>query len=140
MRSRAISLLVEAISFLVACKSVRVAFSSSFKGFTMFSTSIRVAFSVLVMRTVSASAFAFSASALALRTVAFMVATATTSPIRPVPRRMLRISLKDIAVTGLFGCYWFIPIDLSHFCTSKLGQALAATSLWPMMRTSGKRR
>ena len=130
----------------------------------MFSTRIRVAFSVLVMRTVSASAFAFSASALALRTVAFMVATATMSPTRPVPRRMFRISLKfianerkrmlafayrvthelrlasDIAVFGLIGCYWYMPIDLSHICTSKLGQALAATSLWPMMRTSGKRR
>lgn len=30
---------------------------------------------------------------------------------------------------------WLMPIDLSHFCTSKLGQDLAATSLWPMMRT-----
>lgn len=30
-------------------------------------------------------------------------------------------------------------IDLSHFWTSKLGQALAATSLWPMIQTPGNR-
>lgn len=106
----------------------------------MFSTRIRVAFSVLVICTVSASAFAFSASALALRTVALMVATATISATTPPPRSMLRISLKDIAVIGLIGCYWVMPIDSSHFCTSKLGHAFAATSLWPMMRTPGKRR
>lgn len=69
----------------------------------MFSTSIRVAFSVLVMCTVSASALAFSASALAFRTVAFMVTTAATRPMAPPPRSMLRISLKDIAVIGLSG-------------------------------------
>ena len=81
----------------------------------MFSTRIRVAFSVLVMRTVSASAFALSASAWALRTVAFMVATATTRATRPPPSSILRISLKDIVMVGLFSCYRFMPIDLSHF-------------------------
>lgn len=95
----------------------------------MFCTRIRVAFSVLVMCTVSASAFAFSASALALRTVALMVATASMRATTPPPRSMLRISLKDIAVIGFIGCYCLMPMDLSHFLTSKLGQAFAATSL-----------
>ena len=34
-------------------------------------------------------------------------------------------------------CYCIIPIPLSHACTSKHGHAFAATSLWPMIFTSG---
>lgn len=68
----------------------------------MFSIKIRVAFSVLVIRTASASARAFSASALALRTVAFMVAIFTKRAMTPPPRSMFRISLKDIMIDDWF--------------------------------------
>lgn len=35
---------------------------------------------------------------------------------------------------------WSMPMLCSHFCTSKLGHAFAATSLWPMILTFGWRR
>ena len=75
----------------------------------MFSIKIRVAFSVLVIRTASASARAFSASArafsasaLALRTVAFMVAIFTKRAMTLPPRSMFRASLKDIVINDWF--------------------------------------
>ena len=81
----------------------------------MFSTKIRVAFSVLVIRTLSASARARSASALALRTVARIVASATTTAISPPPNSMFSISLSVIALArfyillSLFYAYLFQP-------------------------------
>ncbi|AFJ08379.1 hypothetical protein PIN17_A0881 [Prevotella intermedia 17] len=96
-----------AISRLVALRSFLVSFNSSFKGFTMFSISTRVAFSVLSIRTVSASASAFSASAFAFRTVDFIVMTAITVATRPPPSTRFINSLSSIPfyyfdVTALF--------------------------------------
>ncbi len=118
----------------------------------MFSTKIRVAFSVLVIRTVSASAFALSASALAFRTVALSVMTPTTRARKPPPRNMFRISLNVIAIR-IIG-YWLMPMDFSQAETSKLGQAFIHSygsimplplrsgerSRWPIILTPGNRR
>ncbi len=64
----------------------------------MFSTNIRVAFSVFVILTLSASAFARSASAFAFFTVAFRVITPASSATKPPPRNMFSISLPFIAI------------------------------------------
>ena len=62
----------------------------------MFSMSTRVAFSVLSIRTVSASAIAFSASAFAFLTVDRNVMMATIVATRPPPSTRLIISLSSI--------------------------------------------
>jgi len=90
----------------------------------MFCINIRVACSVFVIFTVSASAKAFSASARAFFKALRMVTMEIMAPTRLPPRTTLRISLSSISVY-LF--YWLIPISFSHFGTSKLGQALFAT-------------
>nr|DAK55828.1 MAG TPA: hypothetical protein [Caudoviricetes sp.] len=59
----------------------------------MFSTNIRVACSVLSMRTVSASASAFIDSAFAFLMVARSVLIATRVATKPPPRRTFRTSL-----------------------------------------------
>lgn len=89
----------------------------------MFSTKIRVACSVFVIFTVSASASAFSASARAFFKALRMVTMEISAPTRLPPRTTLRISLSSISVYF----YWLMPISFSHLGTSKLGQALFAT-------------
>ncbi len=82
-----------AISRFEASRYLLVSLSSSFNGFTMFSTRIRVACSALSIRTVSASASAFIDSAFAFLTVARSVHIAAIVATRPPPRRRFRISL-----------------------------------------------
>lgn len=92
----------------------------------MFSISTRVAFSVLSIRTVSASAVAFSASAFAFLTVDFNVMMAAIVATRPPPSTRLTIPLSSIPFYIYYGR--LIPISRNHFCTSKEGQALPGFS------------
>nr|DAY71831.1 MAG TPA: hypothetical protein [Caudoviricetes sp.] len=108
LRRRAISRLVEQNSFLVARSSSRVSFNSFFNGSTILSINIRVACSVLSIRTVSASALAFSASAFALRTVAFSVRSPMTAANKPPPSTRLSISLSSISDTCLCLAFRFL--------------------------------
>lgn len=77
----------------------------------MFWIKIRVACSVFVIFTVSASANAFSASARAFFKALRMVTMEIMAPTRLPPRTTLRISLSSISVVF----YWLIPISFSHF-------------------------
>lgn len=136
-----------AISRFAASRYFLVSFSSSFRGFTMFSTKTRVACSALSTRTVSASATAFSASAFAFLTVAFSVTMATIVATRPLPSTMFSISLVSMPLACVLKLVqternsslldiaevppsfdvnqWVIPSSFSHLATSKLGQAFA---------------
>ncbi len=93
---RAISRVFLASSFFVPASSSFVSLNSSFKGLTMLSIRIRVACSALSMRTDSASASDFDASAFAFLTVARREPMAATVPTRPPPRTMLMISLMSM--------------------------------------------
>ena len=84
-----------------------------------------MACSVLSIRTVSASAFAFSASAFAFLTVGPNVRRAVRAARRPPPNIQFKSTL--VSMITFYDC--LIPIETSHFCTSKLGQAFAASSL-----------
>lgn len=83
---RAISLVLRASSFFVSL-------NSSFKGFTMFSIKIRVAWSALSKRTDSASALAFSASAPACRALLRSITRPDTVATRPPPNNTFNNSL-----------------------------------------------
>lgn len=61
----------------------------------------------------------------------------TTDPSAPLGSTHCRILIKNSCSIVLTNHYWLIPMERSHAGTLKLGQALAATWLWPMIFTSG---
>lgn len=102
---------------------------------------MRVAFSVLVILTESASASAFFASARTLRSSLRMLSRLMSVATRPVPKTKLSIVLKSIlsiVLQSMFR-YYFIPISFSHAGTLKHGHSLAASWLCPTILTEGKR-
>lgn len=68
----------------------------------------------------------------------FLVANqVTTDPRALLGRTHMRISFRNTFSMLSSNDYWLMPMERSHFWTSNEGQAFAATSLCPMIRTSG---
>lgn len=106
------------------------AFSCTFS----FSTSVYL----FVSRSMDSCSF-LSTSILRVFLVANQVTT-EPNPNAPPGRSHCRMLIQVSCSIVMTIHYWLMPMERSHAGTLKLGQAFAATWLWPMIFTSGNLR
>lgn len=87
---------------------------------------------------VSRSMDCWSLSSTSTLRVLLVKSQVATDPRAPPGRSHMRISFRNM-FSMLTNNYWLMPMERSHLGTSNEGQSFAATWLWPMIFTSGKR-